>query len=349
MLFYWALFAVPSVVSLSPVRLERYSRLAIVGLTAVALVILIGLRDQVGADWPGYLNILNGYQTLTFWDALSGREPGFALINWLSIQFDWGIYGVNVACAVILVAGLSAFLLRQPNFWRGLALAIPVLVIQLGMSGIRQAAAIGFLFFALNAFVDRKLVRYLAFVFLAFTLHQTAIVFGLLAIFIRGRIRLLPAVGAGLLVVLVALFLFKDPDFYRNAYIQQDLGGAAGAMPRAAFNVTAALLFWRYSKPWAEQYPEDHRLFGIMAIAVVIITPFVPFAQVAVDRLEYYLIPFQIAVVARVPEFLPQRMRLTFTTIVLAGYAAALAIWMNFSWIAQSGWMPYRSLLFEQG
>jgi hypothetical protein len=141
------------------------------------------------------------------------------------------------------------------------------------------------------------------------------------------------------------LFLFKDLNFYENAYILQDYG-AAGAWPRAAFNVAAALLFWRLAAHWSSRYT-DYRLFVILALVTIIITPFVFFAQVAVDRFEYYLIPFQIAVVSRVPEFLSPRLRMTYMTVIYTGYAAALAVWLNYSWIAQLTWLPYRSVILS--
>jgi hypothetical protein len=346
MLFYWTLFFVPSLASLSPVRLERNSRAVMVAVIGIFLVLAIGLRDNVGADWSGYSIILRTDENLSLFDLLTAREPGFGLINWISIELNWGLYGVNFFCAVIFVAGLLAFLNRQPNFWRCLALAIPVLVIQLGMSGIRQAAAMGFLFFALNAFMDRRVLRFFFFVLLAATIHQTAILFALLGGFILGRIRIGPSILAGLVLAFVALFLLRDTEIYGARYIQGD-ASAAGAWPRAAFNVIAVALFWLFSKPWAASYPQDHRLFGIFAVATVLVTPLIPFADVAVDRLEYYLIPFQIAVIGRAPEFMSPRMRSIFTPLVIAGYAGALAVWMNFSWIAQSGWMPYQSALFQ--
>lgn len=346
MWFYWALFSVPALAAVSPARLTASSRAIVVFVAALMLITIIGLRDHVGADWSGYANILHDNEPKSLWELLTAREPGFGLISWISIQFGWGVYGLDTMCAVIFVAGLVAFLLRQPNFWLALTFSVPVLIIQLGMSGIRQAAAIGVLFFALNAFCERRLVRFLFLVFLAFTLHQTAIVFAVLAMFIHGRVRLLPALAAGAFVLGVSLFLFKDADFYRNTYVLQDQGGAAGAVPRIAFNVLAAILFWRFRKEWAAQYPSDYRLFAILAVAVAVVSPFVGFAQVAVDRLEYYLIPFQIAVIARIPEFLSQRFRTPFVALSCAGYAGALAVWMTFSWIAQLAWMPYRTVLF---
>jgi len=342
---YWTMFCVPALASLSPWRLDRSSRLFMLTVTAVLLILVIGFRDHVGMDWDGYANVLREFETSSLGQILVGKEPGFGFINWLSGQFGWGLYAVNVFAAAIFVIGLLAFLLRQPNAWGCLALAVPVLVIQLGMSGIRQACAVGFFCLAMNAFVDRRVFRYLGWALLAFSFHQTAIVLIPLAALIEGRSRAVLIFSVTVLILLILAFAFKGFEFYNEAYIQHDLGGAAGAIPRIAFNVMAAGLFFAFRKRWAAFYP-DSRLFLVSAIMVIAIAPFLPFTQVAVDRLEYYLIPFQIAVVSRIQEFLPQRIRVAFMSIVFTGYAAALAVWLNYSWIAQLAWVPYRSILF---
>jgi hypothetical protein len=348
MLVYWAMFAVPALASLSPWRLTQQSRLLVLLMTSALLVVIIGLRDHVGADWDGYTYWMQDAETHSLWELLTAKEPGFGLIDWVNIQLGWGQAGVDVMCSVIFVAGLIEFLQRQPNIWRCLTLAIPVLIIQLAMSSIRQAAAIGLLFFAMNAFVDRRVFRYLIFVLLAFTMHQTSIVFILMAIFINHRVQAIPAVASAILLVAIVAYIFKDLGYY-STYILPDVNSALyaalGAMPRIAFNILAVALFWRFSRLWSAHYP-DHRLYSILAAVTLGISPFLFFAQVAIDRLEYYLIPFQIAVIGRAPEFLQPSARAPFMLCVYGGYAAALAVWLNYSPLAQAAWLPYHSFLF---
>ena len=160
-------------------------------------------------------------------------------------------------------------------------------------------------------------------------MHQTAILFAPLAFLLNDKPNWIIAGLAMMVFILVGTFLFRDASFYSNAYILQDYG-AVGAGPRVAFNVVAAAVFGLFLRRWSAQY-DDFRLYLIMAFAVVVITPFVPYYQVAVDRLEYYLVPFQLAVVARVPALLPHRYRMMIISLIYAGYAAALGIWMNYS------------------
>jgi hypothetical protein len=342
---YWTMFCAPALASLSPWRLNQSSRAVVLAVTAIVLILVIGLRDEVGADWSGYTAILDENAARSLTQILIGKEPGFGLITWISIQLGWGLYGVDVLAAIIFVAGLSAFLIRQPNPWMCLSLAVPVLVIQLGMSGIRQACAVGFLCFAFNAFVDRRILRYIVFSLLAFTFHQTALIFVPLITFVDGKVSVIPTILSAILLASILFFALRDVGFYNTTYVLQDLG-AVGALPRIGFNVSAAIVFLLVRKHWQSAYP-DFLLFYILAIITLVMSPFVFFAQVAVDRLEYYMIPFQIAVLSRAPQFLPRRLGAAFTALVFAGYGAALAVWLNYSWIAQLTWLPYRSLIFE--
>ncbi|HEY5106831.1 MAG TPA: EpsG family protein [Caulobacteraceae bacterium] len=345
MWIYWALFCVPAVASFSPWRLAPRSRLFMVAIAALTLILIIGLRDHIGIDWANYEDKFHDYQVQSLFQILLGPEPGFGLINWISAQFGWGVYGVNFFSAVILITGLTFFLIRQPNIWRCLALAAPILLVQMGMNLIRQACAIGFICLALNAFVDRRLYRYILFSVLAFTFHQTAIVFVPLAIMIRHSRTLIFPIIVPLAGVVLVIFLFRGVEFYRDTYILQDLGGAAGGFPRIALNLIALAVFAAFRNYWAKEYGE-YRIFAILSIIILSVTPLFVFAQVAVDRLEYYFIPVQIAVISRTAGVLPPRIAVPFKLVMFAIYAAVMGAWFHFSWIAQLNWLPYRSLVF---
>ena len=64
------------------------------------------------------------------------------MLNWLSIQMDWGILGVNLIGGAIFAFGLVAFCRRQPRPWLALAVAIPYLVIVVAMGYSRQGIAL---------------------------------------------------------------------------------------------------------------------------------------------------------------------------------------------------------------
>ncbi len=347
MFVYWMLFLVPALASMAPARLDRRSQLIMLVIAGIALSVIVGLRDGVGRDWRNYLRVAEAVLYDPFWRTLFQIEPAYGMLAWISDRLGMGNYGANYVCGVILAVGLLAFCRRQPSPWRTLALAMPVLVIGIGMSGIRQATAIGLLMLAMNAFVDGKLRGYIFWVLLAVPFHQTSAAFLPLAWFMRGRVTALPVFVAGGIFALLGIFVLKDSvSYYTDSYITVS-PEANGALPRVAMNVAAAAIFYYFRRQWAERYP-DATLYSILAMIAVPMAAAVFVAPVASDRMSMYLIPFQIAVFSRLPEMLrTQNERQAATAGVLALYGATLGIWLFLSPQAKIAWIPYHNVLWQ--
>ena len=86
-------------------------------------------------------------------------DPFFGIINWVSAQFDLGVYLPNGIACLLLGYGTvrAAQLTRDP--WLGVLIAVPYLLIVVGMGYVRQGAAIGMILIAI-ATLDRA--RHLA-------------------------------------------------------------------------------------------------------------------------------------------------------------------------------------------
>ena len=347
MILYWTMFLLPVMASVSPYRLDRMSRAIVMVLLGIVLTVIIGLRDHVGHDWNNYLNMFERADASDFYYVISSVEPGYAFLNWASSRLGTGIYGVNAVCAAILVFGLFKFLDRQPNFWRALAIATPVLMIGIAMGATRQATAIGFLMLAFNAFHDRRLIHYLLFVGAAVLFHRSSAVFFLPAWFIHGRLQIWPLVLGGLVFFAASLFLRDAATYYQTSYVGTDIQ-ASGALPRAALNVLAAGLFFFYRRKWMERY-DDGAMFTIMAGVILLMAPAVLFAAAATDRMSMYLLPIQVAIFARLPNLVPLQFRTPVMLGIFAGFTVLLFTWLMFSPFAQSSWVPYENLLWTGG
>jgi hypothetical protein len=343
---YWFMFLVPALTSISPYRVDRISRFFIIGISALTLMVLIGLRDHVGHDWNNYMKMFYRDESRDLIGAATSVEPAYTLLDWFSSRLGWDVYGVNSVCAAILVSGLFAFCRRQPNFWRTLAMSIPVMVIGIGMGATRQATAIGLLMFAFNAFVDRKLIRYLIFVSLAVLFHRTAAVFFLPAWFIHNRFSILPLVIGGLTFFVISNFFLKDAmSYYTDSYVGADIV-ASGALPRIAMNVAAAGAFFYFRRRWAELY-DDAPFFTLMSGVTILMSLAVFNSPAATDRMSMYLLPIQVAIFSRLPEMFDRTRRTAVTLAVFGLYAAVLFVWLNFSYFATTSWLPYRNLLWS--
>src|SRR5690606_28827181 len=139
------------------VRSPRRSwHLAIV--TGLFLAVFIGGRYEVGCDFTAYAARFSTIYPpeMSWWQVLTMSEGGFHLVNILARDLGWGFPGVLMLCGILYAAALVRFSRLAPRPMALVAIAIPILVIQLGMSGMRQASATGLLMFAYSAFTQRR-------------------------------------------------------------------------------------------------------------------------------------------------------------------------------------------------
>ena len=62
----------------------------------VFVVLMVGLRHEVGGDWLTYIEIFDRYADQSFAALMSVSEPGYALLNGLSARLGWSFYGANL-------------------------------------------------------------------------------------------------------------------------------------------------------------------------------------------------------------------------------------------------------------
>jgi hypothetical protein len=343
MMSYWTAFLLPVLGGLSPLRPDRALRAVLYVLAFLALTLFIGGRDVVGCDWDTYVVHYYTASDETFLQALGQGYPAYSVLNWLAARTGFDVHGVNTVCAAIFSFGLLAFARRQPRPWLFLAAAMPYLVIVLAMGFTRQATALGFLMLAFNAFVDQKLVRFLVLVALAGLFHSSAVALAPMAVFMR-RGRISPwFIGGAASAFLAVSILSNTLDRYVYSYVQQSYE-AEGALYRLPLHATAAAAVLLFRKRWFARF-EDGRLFVILAFAALLTFPFAFFLPVMADRMSMYLLPFQVAAAARVPDLLSARHRPLVIMGVVLAYGLSLYVWLTYANHA-SCWVPYGSVYF---
>ena len=117
----------------------------------LSTALLIGLRDEVGGDWGNYFRYLSDVAGRDLDDVIQMGDPGYEVLNWISVQIDWGIYGVNLMCGVFFATGLVVFCRHQRLPWLALAVAVPYLLIVVAMGYSRQGVALGIAMLGLTA------------------------------------------------------------------------------------------------------------------------------------------------------------------------------------------------------
>jgi predicted secreted protein len=366
---YWLMFLVPAWSALSSmdgpvmgaIRRPRGFEISW-ALLWVVVTLLVGFREEVGGDWGNYFDYLFKVTGRGIVDVLSEPEPGYLLLNWISVQMDWGIYGVNVICGALFATGLVALCRRQPLPWLALAVAVPYLLIVVAMGYSRQGVALGLAMLGVVALGDGSTVRFVVLTTLAATFHKSAVLLLPIAALAAARNRYWTLLWVGLVaVVAYKLMLENDVENLYTNYVQAEYQ-SSGTLPRLLMNglPAAAFFVWRSRFRFTESDARLWTWFSILSFVLLglfLVSP----STTAVDRIALYLLPLQLVVFSHLPlalnetkspeaitngavsvqPTLNRKNVMTTVAAILAYYAVALFVWLNFG--ANSfGWIPYQ-------
>ncbi|WCT13167.1 EpsG family protein [Mucilaginibacter jinjuensis] len=143
------------------------------------LVLFVGLRKDVGTDYPAYEQIYT--EISSFGDTSYSVEPGYFFINQLVAFFHGDFLWVTLITAFIS----AAFLFKAINFFlnrdeKGIGY---IVFISIGVffvyyfSGIRQGVTISIFLFAIKYIIERRLTYYLFFLLLGSLFHTSILFF----------------------------------------------------------------------------------------------------------------------------------------------------------------------------
>ena len=225
-----------------------------------------------------------------------------------------------------------------------LVLAFPILVINIPMSAIRQAEAIGIMCFAFAAFVDRKLLRYVALVGLAVLFHRSAMIFLAFAPFIHLQFTK-RNVAFSMLLALPGLYLMTQTaaaDEAMGRYVGTGVDAAGAAFRLLVLVLSGALYLLKIRPLWKRQFPQDYKLVTIAAWLMVASFGLFFVSSVIGDRFGYYLIPLQLVIFVRIPYLQGLRNRQLWTFAPYALLTTVFFVWTQLSWHFQQCYVPYQ-------
>lgn len=320
-------------------------------LALILLFFFSAFRFDVGCDWTGYENhwwlqsefgVLLAYNKEPLWWLL------IQILQWFDFSYPW----LNVFTSLIFFIGIHVFAGRQKDPLGFLIILFPILIINLPMSGIRQAAAIGIMCIAFCAFQDKKTFWAFIWVTLASMFHLSAIIFFFMLPLVHGNNLKRRIIAASLfLIPIIYLFLSVtslgvslSDRFVGSGKFSQDAQGAVFRV--CLLTATALFYFFVMRKKWKEISPKSSRLATLSSFLMILTLPLVLVSSVSGDRFAYFLIPLQAMILSNIP-FLPIRQyRPIFSVAPYLILGFTFLIWVSFSWHFTECYVPYKTWIF---
>jgi hypothetical protein len=354
---YWMMFLLPALFALVTGRHRenrmtglRSVKLDIAWLaTALVMSVLIGFRLQVGGDWANYFNYLSLVENMELAEVLKMSDPGYLLLNWVSVRMDWGVFGVNLISGTIFSIGLAVFCRSLPRPWLALAVAIPYMVIVVSMGYTRQGIALGLAMLGLVALERKATLWFVIWVVLGATFHKTAVLLLPIAALATTKNRYWTVAWVGVVTLgAFALLLQESVDTLYAGYIEAEYQ-SEGTLVRLLMNALPAvlILLWRHRFRFAETEAALWQWFAIISLALLALLLLSP-SSTAVDRVGLYMLPLQLVVFAHFPDVVGRRGRRNsgLVAALLVYYAGVQFVWLNYASHAYA-WVPYRFYLLE--
>ena len=352
MTIYWFLLAVPAVLSLLyPARLYRGpisagQAAAMAGFVVLYTAISL-LRHEVGGDWSAYVEMFDQARVASFGQALVITDPAFSFLLWLSALLGAGIYLPNAICSLILCYGICRVAARTKEPWLAILVAVPYLLIVVGLGYIRQAAAIGLVLLAIDALVRERRVLTLVLLLIGATFHSTSVVtwpLFAMALANRNKLRMLilAIIGSGL-ILLFALPRYAELD---SGYLESEYN-SGGALVRLLMGLVPSVVLlarWRAfeAPPQIRSIWFGFAVANIIGLLVLLLSP----SSTAVDRLMLYFSAIQVVVFGELAKLLgfTERSGLIVRFVAIAYAVTVQLVWLLYATHSDS-WVPYKSVL----
>lgn len=316
-------------------------------LMMVVLSIFVGLRHRVGMDWNNYLIMIQRAYSGDVWESLSVAEPAYAIMLWFSADLNFGIYGANLIGAVFLMLGVSRLAKSTPNPWMALMVALPFLLVVIGMSANRQAIAIGILLWLVAGWQRSSLIQRVAVILMAGLFHASAVFFlAFVALDLRVNFALKYLIAFALAIV--SLYILQQSgsfETYQASYIESENAFAStGAMQHVMLNAGPALLL--LTPRWVREQLFPFPLIRQMALVALMIIPLALILPTAAGRLTLYFFPVSIFGLSALPLLFRSSEERTFVSLLLSLFMV-FVLWFWLSFANSSGaHLPYRNALF---
>lgn len=352
MTIYWLFLAFPALMALTYPRLApRYSSNAAQGLALLTFVLfyalLAGLRYEVGGDWLNYIDMYEDMRTDSLGYALTRTDPLFGLFNWISAQIGTGVYLVNFLCGMILGLGVVRAAMRFREPWLAILIAVPYLLIVVGLGYVRQGLAIGFVLIAITSLDRARPLRTAAYLVLAVLSHSTAaLALPLFGYALARRYKAFAVIFSFIGAVLFLYVLAPRLGQFELGYIDQEYDSGGATVRLLMSLLPSLLLLARYRAFVASERVRSVWILVALANVAALVALFVTPSSTAVDRIALFYSIIQLAVFGEFRDLsgLSARYATLIRLLLIAIAVAVQSVWLIFATNAEF-WVPYQSVL----
>jgi len=347
MAVYWVLFFLPLFGVLFFRAMSNNADKFIWGVVFFIFTLVVGLRYQIGADWFSYSYHFELARADSLFEALSDGDPGYYFINWIFSHFGGSVYLVNLVCAAFLILGVVVFSRSQAMPWLCFLVAVPYVIIVVGMGYTRQASALGFLLLGLVALTKKRPRAFIVWALIAATFHKSAVLMLPVAALAATERRVWSVIWVGVIALAGAYFFVLDHiDRLWDNYITSENYDSQGGLIRVLMNVVPALLFLAFRNR-LRLSEADRKLWSWMALFALLCVPLVLISSTATDRVALYLIPLQLFLFSRLHLIAQEPvLRSTIVLGVVFYYGAVQLVWLLFA-SHTNAWLPYQMVGFS--
>ena len=150
MTIYWIMLIFPTLGLLAPIKLNRNLSTLTWLWVSLCLILIVGLRHEVGGDWPQYINNFERFsKNFNLFDINIRSDYGYEFISWLVFKFNLTFHYVELILSFFFV--YSLYRISEREKYRSLTLVVcfPVFILIMGMGFVRQGTALAFFIIAL--------------------------------------------------------------------------------------------------------------------------------------------------------------------------------------------------------
>ena len=310
-------------------------------------LIFIGLRHEVGGDWNDYLMWFKMIEA----EGSNIFEPGYNLLNKISVLLGGGIYLVNFMGIMIIII----------LFWKSaklISISIPIfcilifphhiLIVTMGYS--RQAIAISITFYALvELLVNRRKWYFMLLIGIAIFFHYSAFSAFILLLFVRNtipiRIYLLT-----IIIAVISLYLNSNKiEPLLKYYINPDSEMIShGAMIRMLIwtSILCLVVMYKSKLSFILRYGINwESMLFVYIICIILLSLGVMTTLIDRFMLYYYLIPYLglSSILYNIRKNTAVYGLAMCSSILLS--MVIMVVWLGYA-IHKQGWIPYDNIIW---